>query len=64
MAEFAKYLKSTAPSKGSPGVFYPGEIEHMKSVTRNKEGVEVEDATWKKLTDMAAEKGLTQKLGF
>jgi LDH2 family malate/lactate/ureidoglycolate dehydrogenase len=64
VAEFSRFLKSSAPSKGSSGVFYPGEVEHMKAVVRRKEGVEVEDATWKKLADMAAEKGLSAKLGF
>ena len=30
VAEFARYLKATPPSEGSPGVFYPGEVEHMR----------------------------------
>ena len=64
VAEFARYLKSTAPSKGSPGVYYPGEVEHMKEMVRKKEGIEVEDSTWKKLAELAAANGLTQKLGF
>ncbi|MSO90652.1 MAG: Ldh family oxidoreductase [Acetobacteraceae bacterium] len=64
VAEFARYLKSTAPSKGSPGVYYPGEVEHMKELIRAKEGIEVEDSTWKKLAELAAANGLTQKLGF
>ena len=64
VTEFAKYLKSTAPAKGSPGVFYPGEVEHLKFVARSKDGIEVEDATWNKLAEMAAEKGLTGRLGF
>ncbi|MSP03790.1 MAG: Ldh family oxidoreductase [Acetobacteraceae bacterium] len=64
VAEFARYLKSTAPSKGSPGVYYPGEVEHMKELVRAKEGIEVEDSTWKKLAELAAANGLTQKLGF
>ena len=34
VGEFARYLKSTPPSEGSPGVFYPGEIEYMRATTK------------------------------
>ena len=30
VAEFARYLKDTPPSEGSPGVFYPGEMEFRR----------------------------------
>jgi uncharacterized oxidoreductase len=64
VAEFARYLKSAAPSKGSSGIYYPGEIEHLKEVQRRREGIEVEDATWQKLADLARANGLAEKLGF
>ncbi len=64
VAEFARFLKSAAPSKGSSGVYYPGEVEHMKEMARRKDGIEVEDATWNKLAELAKEHGLTEKLGF
>ena len=64
VAEFAHYLKATKPSVGSPGVFYPGEIEHMKEVERRANGIDVEDATWKKLGELAAQYNLASNLGF
>jgi uncharacterized oxidoreductase len=64
VAEFASYLKSTPPAAGSPGVFYPGEIEHLKETERKRDGIEVEDATWNKLADLARGYGLTGKLGL
>ena len=64
VTEFASFLKSSAPSQGSTGVFYPGEVEHLKAVVRRRDGIDVEDATWNRLASMAAEHGLTEKLGF
>jgi uncharacterized oxidoreductase len=64
VADFAHYLKDTPPAKGSSGVLYPGEVEHMAQAKRNAEGVEIEDATWKKLGAMAAEKGIADRLGL
>ena len=55
VAEFARYLKSTPPSEGSNGVFYPGEIEYLREQERRKNGIEVEDATWDKLRALATE---------
>src|SRR5487761_112495 len=49
VADFARYLKSTPPSEGSPGVFYPGEVEYLREQERRKNGIEIEDATWEKL---------------
>ena len=54
VAEFARYLKATPPSEGSPGVFYPGEIEHIREQQRRRDGIDVEDATWDKLRALAA----------
>ena len=63
VAEFARYLKATPPSEGSPGVFYPGEVEHMREQERRKSGIDVEDATWDKLRTLAGEYGLAAELG-
>jgi LDH2 family malate/lactate/ureidoglycolate dehydrogenase len=62
VAEFARYLKATPPAAGSPGVFYPGEVEHVRAQERAKNGIEVEDATWNKLRALAAEYGLAAEL--
>src|ERR1700761_7091133 len=54
VAEFARYLKSTPPSEGSPGVFYPGEVEYLREQQRRQHGIEIEDATWDKFRALAA----------
>ena len=64
VADFARYLKATPPSEGSQGVLYPGEIEHMQQTRRAAEGIEIEEATWRKLAALAEEGGLSARLGF
>jgi uncharacterized oxidoreductase len=64
VAEFAQYLKSTPPSEGSNGVFYPGEVEYLREQKRRKEGIEIEDATWEKLRALAADYKLASELGL
>src|SRR5882724_2315607 len=62
VAEFARYLKATPPSEGSPGVFYPGEVEYIREQQRKVSGIEVEDATWDKLRTLAGEYKLAAEL--
>jgi LDH2 family malate/lactate/ureidoglycolate dehydrogenase len=62
VAEFARYLKATPPAAGSQGVLYPGEIEHAKEQARRRDGIDIEDATWKALAGLAEEFGLKAKL--
>jgi len=64
VTEFAHYLKATPPSAGSSGVFYPGEIEYIREHERRKSGIEVEDATWRKLKSLADGYGLTAELAL
>jgi uncharacterized oxidoreductase len=64
VAEFARYLKATPPSEGSPGVFYPGEVEYICAQKRRKSGIDVEDATWEKLRALAREYGLAAELAL
>jgi uncharacterized oxidoreductase len=64
VTEFAHYLKATAPSEGSTGVLYPGEIEHLTEQKRRKSGIEVEDATWEKLRTLAVEYRVARELGL
>src|SRR5579863_2977534 len=54
VGEFARYLKATQPAEGSSGVYYPGELEHMREQDRRANGIEVEDTTWEKLRALAA----------
>jgi uncharacterized oxidoreductase len=62
VAEFARYLKATPPSEGSPGVYYPGEIEHRNEQARRKSGIDVEESTWEKLRALATQYGLAADL--
>ncbi len=64
VTEFARYLKSTPPSEGSKGVFYPGEVEYLREQQRRKDGIEVEDATWEKLRALAGEYKVAGELGL
>ena len=64
VAEFARYLKSTPPSEGSSGVFYPGEVEYLREQKRRREGIEVEDATWDRLRALADGYKLAAELGL
>ena len=64
VGELAAYLKATAPAEGSSGVYYPGEIEHLREQDRRENGIEVEDATWYKLRSLAEDYGLVDQLGF
>jgi LDH2 family malate/lactate/ureidoglycolate dehydrogenase len=62
VAEFARYLKATPPAEGSSGVLYPGEIEFVREQDRRANGIDVEDATWKKLEDLSRQFGITASL--
>ncbi|MFB6464066.1 Ldh family oxidoreductase [Bradyrhizobium tunisiense] len=62
VAEFVHYLKSTPPSEGSSGVFYPGEIGYLREQERTTNGIEIEDATWEKLRALARDYGLAGEL--
>jgi uncharacterized oxidoreductase len=64
VGELAAYLKATAPAEGSSGVYYPGEIEHLREQDRRENGIEVEDTTWYKLRSLAEGYGLADQLGF
>jgi LDH2 family malate/lactate/ureidoglycolate dehydrogenase len=55
VANFARYLKETPLSEGSTGVFYPGEVEYLREQERRNSGIEIEDATWKRLRTLASE---------
>ncbi len=64
ITEFAAYLKSAAPAEGFDEVFYPGEIEHLKTARNRESGITIEDKTWETLADLARKDGLAGELGF
>ena len=64
VTEFAHYLKSSPPAQGFTDVFYPGELEYLRTQKLMAAGISVEDATWERLTTLAKEFGLQEKLGM
>jgi uncharacterized oxidoreductase len=58
--EFAAYLTSTPPQTGFERVYYPGELEYLSTQRLRRDGIEIEDATWARLTDLAAEYGVAE----
>jgi LDH2 family malate/lactate/ureidoglycolate dehydrogenase len=64
VTDFAHYLKDTPKAQGFTEVFYPGEVEYRKEQDRRKNGVPIEDATWKRLGDLAKGYGIAEKLGL
>src|SRR5437763_5211091 len=64
IGQVVQYLQVTKPAEGSSGVYYPGEIEHMREEDRRANGIEIEDATWYKLRTLAEAYGLADRLGF
>lgn len=62
IADLVHYMKSTPPSVGSSGVFYPGEIGYLHERERTAHGIEIEDATWDKLRALARDYGLAEEL--
>jgi len=48
-----RYLKATPPAEGFDEVFYPGEIEYRSEQRRRREGIPIEDTTWRRLREIA-----------
>jgi len=63
VTEFAAYLKATPPSEGFTEVLYPGEIEWRREQERARNGIEIEDKTWKSLVELAAKFGVSKEAG-
>ena len=60
VTEFAAFLNSTPPAAGFDRVYYPGEIEHLRTQENLAAGIAVEDATWAALMDLAEQFGLAE----
>jgi LDH2 family malate/lactate/ureidoglycolate dehydrogenase len=50
---FVKYLKETPPQEGFTEVLYPGEKEHRTIQQRSRDGITIEDGTWKRISELA-----------
>ena len=64
VGEFAAYLKSTPPAEGFTEVLHPGEIEWRREQERLRNGIEVDDKTWKQLQALAQKFGLEKRLAL
>ena len=64
VTDFAMYLKETPPAPGFSQVYYPGELEHLTTQRKMKEGIEVEDATWERLRELATRYRAASDLGL
>ncbi len=62
VTDLAAYLKASERAAGFDEILYPGEIESRVAQRRLVDGVFVEDATWGKLTQLAAEYGVASEL--
>ncbi|MCY4410937.1 MAG: Ldh family oxidoreductase [Caldilineaceae bacterium] len=62
VTEFAQYLTATPPAEGVERVYYPGELEYLRTRKGRVDGIYVEDGTWQKLIALAAELGVDEKL--
>ena len=51
--DFVAYLKDTPLQEGFKEILYPGEKEYYTTQQRLKDGIPIEDSTWKIITGMA-----------
>jgi LDH2 family malate/lactate/ureidoglycolate dehydrogenase len=62
VSELAQYLKDTPRAAGFDDVYYPGELEAMRTAQLEVDGIAVEDATWDRLKELANDYAVTDKL--
>ena len=62
VAAFVRYLKETPPAEGFDEVLYPGEREYRTEQQRRRDGIPIEDDTWRKIAELANRFGLASLL--
>ena len=62
MSDFIAYIKTSPPARGFTGVLHPGESEYRTAEKRRREGIEVEDATWRAIQALIEEYKLDVKM--
>lgn len=62
VTEFAEYLRSTPTATGVEQVYYPGEIEYLRTKVNRANGIELPEATYDELAKLAAELGVKMPL--
>ena len=55
-------MKTSTPTDGSPGVFYPGERSNLGKIRREKEGVDIPQFIWDRILNHAREFGISDTL--
>ena len=56
--EFIAFVKSTKPAPGFKEILLPGEHARTNEARQLKDGVEVDEATWTELKELANELGV------
>ena len=51
--QLVEYVKSSALAPGSKGILIPGEPETNEEMRRSKEGISVDEETWRQITEVA-----------
>src|SRR5262249_62180324 len=55
-----RYLKETPPAEGFEEVLYPGEIEYRTETRRRREGIPIEEPTWRRLGEVGTRCGIAR----
>ena len=63
VTEFARYLQSTPTAEGTKQVYYPGEIEYLRSTENRRKGIEIPEKTYEELCNLAGQLSVTIPLG-
>lgn len=58
MSELCQYIKSAATAPGFDEVFLPGEPDFRKREERLRDGIPVDDNTWRQIVDVASSVGV------
>ena len=62
ITDFANYLTATPKASGVDRIYYPGEVEYLRTQINLNEGINVEEKTWAKLEALAAEYGVSWQI--
>lgn len=61
MSSFIDEVKDTPLAQGHQEIYFPGEMERRVAERRGRDGISIDDDTWKRLRELAAEVGAPAK---
>ena len=64
VTEFAQYLTATPPAEAVERVYYPGELEYLRTQRGHVDGIYVEQGTWQRLAALADELAVEEDFSF